>query len=69
MMKKMQQEEKKNQQNTGHKASNKITVLALNSSYYTSPLYAGLLLKQNAFQLIPHDLQDRSLSFFHPPRI
>ncbi len=70
MMKKLQQEEKKDQENPERKSENKsVLILSTKSFYATAPTYS--LLAAQVKILLPYingKATDRSLDIFHPPQ-
>jgi len=69
MMKKMLEEERKEQENTERKFENKITVLSSKSFFYTTEARFSSLInnKATAFEKT-YPIKDMSYAFFHPPQ-
>lgn len=67
MMKKLQEEEKKDQQMPERKLEKRMELLSTNSFNYSFEFLALLPTKATNFQR-PYSLQDISYSFFHPPQ-
>lgn len=66
-MKKIQQQESKDQQNTERKQDGSNTVLSSGSSFCTVTALLLLKLKVSSLAITP-GIADRSLSVFHPPQ-
>jgi hypothetical protein len=66
-MKKMQQQENKDQQNTERKQDGSNTVLSSRSSFCTVTALPQVKLKASSLEITP-SITDRSLSVFHPPQ-
>ncbi|MGG9964774.1 hypothetical protein [Ferruginibacter sp. SUN106] len=68
MMKKLQQEEKQDQQNPERKSDNKIEVLSSKSFFYSTTTIFSVI----AFKAVPvekdYPIKDIAYSFFHPPQ-
>ena len=67
VMKKMKDEEKKDQQNTGRKSEGKVLVLSSCSSFCSIAPLKFIVLKRTGFEKT-YPLSDISYSFFHPPK-
>jgi hypothetical protein len=68
MMKKMKEEEKKEQENTENKLDYKITILSSKSFYCTIASSAIIADKVTPVEIASHTV-DITLSIFHPPRL
>jgi len=67
MMKKLQQQENKDQQTPGHRSENKAQVLSSRSSFCS--IQVPIVIEQKIFfYIIAGDPVDRTLAVFHPPR-
>lgn len=66
-MKKIQEEEKKEQQNAERKAEAKVQVLSSRSFFASIQPVTTIILKATAFEL-EYPLTDMSYAFFHPPQ-
>ncbi len=67
VMKKMQEEEKKEQQNAGRKTENKLQVLSSRSFFGCLPPVRLVILEQTRKEK-QYSLADMAYSFFHPPQ-
>ena len=68
MMKKLQQEEKQDQQNSERKSENKIDILSSKSFYNSSAtIFSVIVFKAVAVEK-NYPLTDIAYSFFHPPQ-
>jgi hypothetical protein len=68
IMKKLQQEEKQDQQNAERKSTNKIDILSSKSFFNSSvTAFSVVAIKVTAFEK-KYPLADISYSFFHPPQ-
>lgn len=68
MMKKMQEEEKKEQENTENKLDYKVTILSSKSFFCTIASTAIIADKATPFEIASHTV-DIPLSVFHPPQL
>lgn len=67
MMKKLQQEEKKDQQDPDRKGENKLNVLSSKSFFTTVPFYKNYFVKKEYPTLTSPKETKRSFEIFHPP--
>ena len=68
MMKKLQQEEKKDQQNPERKSENKSEVLS-SKSFFCSLEHFSILIQNSYSTTDAATIVDRAFSIFHPPQI
>lgn len=68
MMKKIQEEEKKDQQVPERKFENKIEVLSSTSFFYTTCTTFSILASKAIIVENDHPLTDMAYAFFHPPQ-
>jgi hypothetical protein len=68
MMKKMQEEEKKDQQVPERKFENKIEVVSSKSFFYTTATTFSILASKATTVEKDHPLTDMAYDFFHPPQ-
>jgi len=69
MMKKLQQEEKKDQQDPDRKGENKLNVLSSKSFFTTVPFYRIYFVKREYPTLLSPKETKRSFEIFHPPSV
>jgi predicted small secreted protein len=67
MMKKLQNEEKKDQQDPDRKGENKLNVLSSKSFFTTVSFYKNFFIKIEYPTLMPPKETKRSFEIFHPP--
>jgi len=68
MMKKLQEEEKKEQQLPERKFENKVEIFSSESFYYSLTIPVIITEKATPLEIV-NNAQDISLDFFHPPQV
>jgi hypothetical protein len=69
MMKKMQQKENKDQENSDRKSVAKQTILSSKSFFATAPFYKGCFVRKVYASLPSPKATNRSFEIFHPPSV